>query len=154
MRLARRCGDTRRAELAQILDGVHAEIADPLDQPVQHVHGGLGVGQRAMVRGGGGMEVPGQGRQPAVGHLVAQQDLPGQGRCVDHRPAGIRIPQASQARRRKPMSNGALWATITVPWAKARNDGSTWRSAGCVGHHLVGDAGQHRNQWRDVRPSD
>ena len=28
------------------------------------------------------------------------------------------------------MSNGALWATITVPWAKARKAGSTWRSSG------------------------
>ena len=64
------------------------------------------------------------------GHLVAQQDLAGQGRGVDHRPAREWVLHASQARRRKPTSNGALWATITVPWAKARNDGSTWRSGG------------------------
>ena len=37
-------------ELAQILDGVHAEIADPFDQSMQYLDGGLGVGQRAMVR--------------------------------------------------------------------------------------------------------
>ena len=28
------------------------------------------------------------------------------------------------------MSNGALWATITVFSAKARNAGSTWRNGG------------------------
>ena len=53
----------------------------PVDQTVQHVHGCLGVRQRTMVRGDGRTEVPGQCRQPAVGHLVAEQDLPGQSRC-------------------------------------------------------------------------
>ena len=80
MRLARRCGDTRPAELGQILDGVHAEIADPFEQTVQYVDRRLGIGQRAVVGRDGRVEVPRQGREPAVRHLVAEQDLAGQGR--------------------------------------------------------------------------
>jgi hypothetical protein len=66
-------------------------IANPLDQAVEHVDGGLGVGQRTMVRGDCGAKVFGQGGKPAVADLVAEQDLAGQGRRVDHWPARERV---------------------------------------------------------------
>ena len=36
-------------ELGKVLDGVHAEIADPFEQSMQYLDGCLGVGERASV---------------------------------------------------------------------------------------------------------
>lgn len=71
----------------QILDRGDPEVADPLEQPVQHLHRRLGVGQRAVVGGDLGAEVGGQGAELAVRHLVAEQDLPSQRCGVDDREA-------------------------------------------------------------------
>ena len=52
-------GDPRREGL-QLLERLHAEVAEPLDQAVQHVDGGPGVGQGPVVGRRGGAEEPGQ----------------------------------------------------------------------------------------------
>ena len=49
------------AELRQVLDGLHTEVAHPFDQSVQHVDGGLGVGQGPMVGGDSGTGSAGPG---------------------------------------------------------------------------------------------
>nr|BFE88643.1 hypothetical protein GCM10020093_112440 [Planobispora longispora] len=67
----------RADEARQLLQGVHAEGARPFQQRVQHVHGGPGVGQRAVARLGGAEE-PGQRGQLVVGRLVPGQQLAGQ----------------------------------------------------------------------------
>jgi hypothetical protein len=46
--------------------------------------------------------------------------------------AGQSTPEDSHAARRKPRSNGALWATSTAPRANSRNAGSTASMRGAV----------------------
>ena len=65
-------------------------------------------------------------------------------------------PGVAGARRtppcRKPTSNGALWATSTLPRANSRNAGQhRRRSAGRPATMRVGDAGEHGDERRDRR---
>jgi hypothetical protein len=64
-------GDVR--QLDEILQRLDAEPCCPLDQHVEQVGRGQRVGQGPVSRAARQAEVAGQGRQPAVGHLVAQQ---------------------------------------------------------------------------------
>src|SRR4029450_5903053 len=67
-----------RGELDQVLEGEHPIGAGPLQQAVEHVHGGLGVGQGPVAGGDGRTQVGGQGGQADVGHLVPGEQLAGQ----------------------------------------------------------------------------
>ena len=136
-------------EGGELLQRGHPEVADPLDQGVQDVDRGAGVGQGPVVGGGGGAEEPGQGGQLAVAGLVPGDHVPGQPGRVEHRGAGQGCPVAAQAACRKPMSNGALCATSTAPRENSRNAGSTAPIRGRRGHHRVGDAGQDGDERRD-----
>ena len=72
-----------------------------------------------------GVEGPRQRGQLAVGRVVAGDHPAGQLGGVDHlerRPR--RGPAAAAKCLRKPTSNGALWATRTLPGANSRNAGS------------------------------
>ena len=143
-------GGDPRGEGAQLVERVHAQVAEPLDQPVQHVDGGPRVGQRAVVGRRRGPEEPGQAWR-------ACSWASRRGSAPDGRAARCRAPTGratrdravEQAALRKPTSNGALWATSTVSRANSRNDGSTGLEPRRAGHHGVGDAGQHRDERRD-----
>ena len=95
---------------------VHAEVAEPLDQPVQHVDGRPRVGQRAVVRAS-------SSRGTAARASTACSWAPRRGsarggraaRCRGARTPATSRPSASQPARRKPRSNGALCATSTAP---------------------------------------
>ena len=81
-------GADPRGEGLQVLQGAHAEVAGPLDQPVQHVGRGAGVVERAVVGRDGRAEVGGQRAELAVAHLVAVEGDAGEARGVDHGAAG------------------------------------------------------------------
>jgi hypothetical protein len=76
---------------------VHAEVADPRDQAVQHVDGGAGVVQRAVVGGGGRLEEGGERGELVVAGLVAVHELAGEVDGVEDREARPLV--ASAARR-------------------------------------------------------
>ena len=73
-----------RGERDQLLDTVHTEVAEPFHQPVQHVDGGIGVGQGTVVRCGGGLEQRRERGELAVGRLVASDELACQPGRVHH----------------------------------------------------------------------
>ena len=73
-----------RGEGLQLLERVHAEAAESLHQAVQHVDRGPGVGQRAVVGRGRGVEDLGQRRQLAVGRVVAGDHPAGELGGVEH----------------------------------------------------------------------
>src|SRR5699024_11394655 len=58
---------------AEVLEGGGARSAEPLDDRVQHVDGGPGVGERAMVRGDARPDMTGEGGEPVVADLVAAE---------------------------------------------------------------------------------
>ena len=119
-------------ELAQVLDGVHAEVADPLHQPVQHVDGGL---RRRSARGGWAWSRSGSAwasvASRQLGTSSRSRICPRQGRGVQHRPAsgtGSPAPRrpdgGSRCRRARCGRRSRVFS------AKARNAGSTCRSGG------------------------
>ena len=86
-------------EREQLLEGLHAEVADPLQQRVQHLDGGPRVGQRAVGRPGRGAEQLGQRAEPDAGRLVAGEHPAGQPGGAEHgrpRPA-LAVPLARRA---------------------------------------------------------
>ena len=88
-------GADPRGEGLQLLERVHAEAAEPLHQPVQHVDGGAGVGQRPVVGGRGGVEDPGQRGQLAVGGVVAGDHAAGELGGVEHLERGATAAPAA-----------------------------------------------------------
>ena len=71
--LARRRVGADGREGQQIVEAQHTEGAGPLEQRVQHLGGGRGVGKGAVARRHRHPEVPGEGPELEVGHLVAHQ---------------------------------------------------------------------------------
>ena len=116
-----------RQQLRQVL---HADVADPLQQPVQHLDGGAGVGERTVGRRGGGAEQPGQRAQPHAGRLVAGSTARASRAVQSTGGRGQTCPCRLHAARRKPASKGALCATSTAPVRNSRSDGSTTGSGG------------------------
>ena len=138
-------------ELAQLFQGGDAQPADPCDQPVQDVDGGPRVDQRPVVGRGRGVEMPGEGGQPVVHHLVAADHVPGQVCGVqDHRP---RPPVAGSAAGR--LEEGDVERRVVGHQDAAAGELEEGRQhrleRGSAGHHDVGDAGQHRDERRDRR---
>jgi hypothetical protein len=138
------------SELLEVLNGVHAEIAHPLDQTVKHVHGGPRVDQGTVIWCRRRPKVPGQGRQAAIGHFVPQQDLAGERRCVDHWPARRGISQSIAGSPKETDIEGR----IVSHDHGVLGEGQKGRQHSCqhwgVGDHRVGDAGQHRDEWGNV----
>ena len=94
-----------RRERRQLLQGVHAETAEPLHQAVQDVHRGSGVGQGPVVGCGGGVEQHRERGELAVGGVVPGDHPTGQlGRVDDLErrpwPALLRREVLEEARRR------------------------------------------------------
>lgn len=145
----------RRGDLAlpecELLDGVHAGVAEPLQQPVQDVDRGPGVGEGAVVGRGGRPEQPRQRGQLAVAGLVAREHPAGQ-------PCGV------EDLDRRPVVPGQLAGGLQEPDVERRVVGDDDAAAGELeerrqhradarrpGHHVVGDARQHRDERRDGR---
>ena len=79
-------------ERLQVLQRLHAERADALEQSVQYVDGRTGIRQRAVVRRGGGPEQLGQRAEFAVRRLVRRDHPAGQQRGVDDGEVGPVVP--------------------------------------------------------------
>ena len=79
-----------RGERLQLLDRVHAEVAQALHEAVEDVDGRSRVGERAVVRRGARMEQPGKRRQLAVRRVVSGHHPPGQLGGVEHLEARAR----------------------------------------------------------------
>ena len=130
----------------------HAEVAEPLEQAVQHVDGGPRVGQRAVV---GRRRRPGSSRarvrQLAVGRLVAG-DAPGGPAARCRAPGGpatrARCSRAGglEERRRRTARCARPAPCRARELEERRQRRLEPRGAG---DHRVGDAGQHRDERRD-----
>ena len=96
---------------------MHALVADPLDQPVQHVDGGPRVVERAVGRRGARAEQPGQRGQPHAGRLVAGEHPP-------------RQPDGAQHRRARPGDLAALRGGAQEADVEAGVVGDQHRAAG------------------------
>ena len=143
----------RRGDLggegAQLLQAVHPDSAEPGDQPVQHVHGGPRVRQRPVVGGHLGTEKPCQAGELAVRRLVTGQHPAGQPdgvQAVVARPdhAGLLAgrPQEPQVERGVVRHQHGVAGELQ----ERRQHAGDARG---VGHHGVGDPGQHRDEGRD-----
>ena len=85
--LSRRCGGPAR-ELAQILDGVHAEVATRSIKPWST---STVAWASVSARWFGATVAWCPANVATIGYLITKQDLAGQGRRVDHRPARERV---------------------------------------------------------------
>ena len=95
----RRCdGRDPRAVAGQLLERVDPEVADALDEAVEHVDRGAGVVQGTVVGGGGGAEDLGERGEPVVGRLVAHDELAGELEGVEDGEAGPRRADAGRRR--------------------------------------------------------
>ncbi len=120
-----------RRERRQLLQGLDAEATDALEQPMQDVDRGTGVGESAMDRCRRGAEQLRERRQPTIGCFVAGDDAAGQpGRIDDGEPRPVTAPIAAQAALRKATSYGALWATRTLPRRTRETRGPRNRGGG------------------------
>jgi hypothetical protein len=144
-----RGGDIRQVG-AQVGEGVHPLVAHPLDERMQHVHGGAGVVQRAVRGLGGNGKQPRQRGQPHRGGLFAAQHPAGQPHGAQHLRPG---PGDLAPRRRRPqepdVEPGVVGDQHRVPGEleehrQHRVDGRS------IGHHRRGDAGQLHDLRRDA----
>ena len=114
-RLRRTARRDLRGERAQFGQRLHADVAEPRDQPVQHVDRRPRIGQRAVVRRRRRAEEPGERGSLQLGTssrvstrrastAVSTTANAGQARCC-----------SARAAFRNPTSNGALCATSTLP---------------------------------------
>ena len=141
-----------RGELDQVLEGEHPERAGPLQQAVEHVHGGPGVGQRPVAGGHRRPEVGGQRGQPDVGHLVPRQQLAGQPGGA-HDPVGrtlVAVP-FQVGLQEAPVEGGVVAHEhgVAEEFQQARQDRLDRLGPG---DHAVADPGERADQRRDRDP--
>ena len=133
----------------QLLQALHAEVADALQQPVQHLDGGAGVGERPVGRAWSRCRTAAPA--PRAGRWGPRRGSARRGRagpCTAPAGAARRCPWRSQAARRNPESNGALCATSTAPRRNSSTDGQHRPAAAAPGHHRGGDAGERDDVGR------
>lgn len=139
-------------ELLQVLDAVDAEIPHPLDETVQHIHRRPRVDQGSVIWRNHGVKVPGERRQPAIRHFVPQQYLACKRRRVDHRPAWWGVSQLIARPPQESHVKGRVVGDDHRALRERQKARQHSRQDGCVSHHRIRDAGQHRDQRRDVGP--
>ena len=139
-----------RRERRQLLERVHAEAAEALHQAVQHVDGRPRVGEGAVVGRGAGVEEHRERRQLAVGGVVPGDHPARQLGGVDHLEGRPRPPlpcrevlEEADVERRVVRHQHAALRELQER-GQRRLDGRR------VGDHRVGDAGQDRDERRDL----
>ena len=102
--LARRrpVGGRLAGQREQLLEALHAEVADAFEQAVQHLDRGPGVGERTVGGRSGRVEQPGQGTEPHAGRLVGREDGAGQPGRAEHRWTRPRAAVALARRAQEP----------------------------------------------------
>jgi hypothetical protein len=129
-------------QLEEVVEAEHAQAAGPLEQEVEEVAGGQGVGQGPV---GGPVRQPqplGKGAELAVRDLVADQ-APGQGARVDPPIAQRRPPGPDEGGLQEPQIEAHVVAHDhgrADELEERRQHGVDLRSRE---HHGLGDAGQH-----------
>ncbi len=133
-------------EPVQVLQCGHAEVAQPLEQPVQHGHGRPRVRQRPVAGLGVRGEEPGQRTELVVRAFVPAQDLFGDAERVQVLPSGdgmaaayARLPQKAEIEGRVVRDQHAA----VGEFQEGRQDGV---DAGRGGDHRVGDPGEDRDE--------
>ena len=141
-----------RGQGEEVVEAGDAEGRGPLEQQVEQVGGGQGVVEGAVGRPVVEPEPVGEGAEPAVGHLVADE-APGQGAGVDRCAAPSRGPAGPHAGRRRgtTTSKRRLWPTSTASPMNSRSVGSTASIRRRRHDHRLGDAGEHGDRRRDAR---
>jgi len=141
-----------RGERLQLLQRLHPEVADPLDQRVQHVHGGAGVVQRPVGGRRAGPEHPGERAEPAVRRLVAGQDPARQPRGVHH---GEGRPADPEPVRRRAQEAGVERRVVRhqhAPGRELQERRQHLLDLRGADQHRLGDAGQDRDERRQPAP--
>ena len=133
----------------ELLEGVDAEVADALDQAVQHVDGGAGVVQRAVVGRGRRAEDLGERGEPVVRRLVAHDELARQLEGVEDREPGPRSADAGGGRLEEADVEAGVVGDEDAAGRELEEGGQRALDARRVAHHRVGDAGEHRDEGRD-----
>ena len=95
--------------------------------------------------------MPGQRGQLAIRYLVPEQDLPGQGCGVDDGPTGKAVLQGLARSAEEADVERRVVRHNHRSLGKSQERRQHLADARRVGHHLIGDPGEHRDQRRDVR---
>ena len=134
----------------ELLEGLHAEPAEPLHHPVEHVHGGAGVLEGTVVGRDGGAEGLGQRGELAVRGVVAGDHPAREARGVEHlelrpRPALLfgEVLEEADVERRVVGHQDASARELQ----ERRQRGVDRRRCR---DHGVGDAGEHGDEGRDL----
>ena len=139
-------------QLLQLGQALHAERSQPLEQGVQHVDGGPGVGQRPVV---------GCDRRPQQRREQSQPDarcfLPGEYPARQPDSVHHRVARPGQA---EPGAGGLEKADVEArvvrdqhrPADEFQERGQHGRDGGCVVDHGIGDPGEHDDLRRN-RPA-
>ncbi len=142
-------GGHARAEGLQLLEGLHAEVAEPLHEAVQDVDRGAGVGERPVV---GGRAAP----NTTASELSLQ--LGASSRVITRR-ASMAVSSTSKRGHGRPCAlrevleeadvEGCVVGDQDAPVGELEELREHLLDRGRAGHHRVGDAGQHRDERRD-----
>jgi len=136
-------------ERDQLLERPHAEVADPLDQAVQHVDGRTGVLERAVVRRGRRPEDAGERRQLAVRCLVTGERAAREQGGVDDREPGPRLAEPFGAGLEEADVERRVVRDEHAAAGELEERRQHRRDRRRARHHHVGDAGEHGDERRD-----
>jgi len=138
-----------RGERAELFEGHDALAAHSREQPMQDVDGGAGILQRAMIGGCRGAEQLRQSPELAVGCLVLADQLSGQVGGVDDAKGRPHVTGQRGCGLEERDVKGRVVGdqdAVAGELQKGRKHAlDPWR----VGHHLVGDAGEDRDECGD-----
>ena len=126
-----------------------AERGHPGEQPVQHVHGGAGVGQCPVVRGDRGPEERGQRTELVIGGFVPGDYPAREGQRVHHTEAGPGEVQPRSVRLEETDVEAGVVRhqhSIADELQERRQHRGDTR---CREHHRVGDPGEQGDRRRD-----
>ena len=138
-------------ERLELLEGVDAEAAEPLHQAVQDVHRGSGVRERSVVGRRGRVEHLGQRRQLAVGGVVAGDHAPRELGRVEHLELRPRASLLTREVLEEPDVERCVVRDEDAPGREVQERGQRRLDRWGVADHGVADAGEHRDERRDLR---
>ena len=149
--LARRRVGADGRERQQIVESEHAEGAGPLEQRVQDLGGGRRVGERAVARRHRHAEVPGEGSELEVGHLVAHQSAREPDR-VDATLGQLGVAVRGQGGIEERDVEPDVVTDDDRPADELEQGRQDLVDARRGQQHGLGDAGQHGDERRDGDP--
>ena len=116
---------------------------------MQDVDGGAGIVQRAVIRGCRSAEQPCQRAELAVGRLVLADQLSGQVGCVDDAEGRPAVTGERGGGLEERDVEGRVVGDQHAVAGELEKGRKHAVDPGRVGHHLVGDAGQDRDECGD-----